>query len=58
MKRFRKWMLTMNRIGEKILEWTDEDPPVEKILETVTLYWLTETMPRSMYHNRGVSWIQ
>lgn len=51
-------MLTMNRIGEKILEWTDEDPPVEKILETVTLYWLTETMPRSMYHNRGVSWIQ
>ncbi|KAI2620682.1 Alpha/Beta hydrolase protein [Hypomontagnella submonticulosa] len=40
-------------IGEKILEWTDEDPPLEKILESVTLYWLTDTVPRAMYHNRG-----
>ncbi|KAI1460987.1 Alpha/Beta hydrolase protein [Annulohypoxylon moriforme] len=40
-------------IGEKILEWTDEDPPLEKILESVTLYWLTDTLPRAMYHNRG-----
>ncbi|KAI1083614.1 Alpha/Beta hydrolase protein [Whalleya microplaca] len=40
-------------IGEKILEWTDEDPPLEKILESVTLYWMTDTMPRAMYHNRG-----
>ncbi|KAF4980691.1 hypothetical protein FZEAL_3359 [Fusarium zealandicum] len=41
-------------IGEKILEWTDEDPPLEKILETVTLYWLTETIPRCIYHSRGM----
>ncbi|KAI0882617.1 Alpha/Beta hydrolase protein [Annulohypoxylon maeteangense] len=40
-------------IGEKILEWTDEDPPLEKILESVTLYWLTDTVPRAMYHSRG-----
>lgn len=41
-------------IGEKILEWTDEDPPLEKILESVTLYWMTDTIPRCFYHNRGM----
>ena len=40
-------------IGEKILEWTDDDPPLEKILEVVTLYWLTDTIPRCLYHNRA-----
>lgn len=38
-----------------MLEWTDEDPPLEKILEGVTLYWMTDTMPRCLYHSRGVS---
>ena len=42
-------------IGEKFLEWTDEDPPVEKILESVTLYWMTDTFPRCIYPYRGVS---
>ncbi|KAK3192431.1 hypothetical protein K4F52_001644 [Lecanicillium sp. MT-2017a] len=41
-------------VAEKILAWTDEDPPLEKILESVTLYWLTDTMPRCMYHNRAL----
>ncbi|KAI1625308.1 Alpha/Beta hydrolase protein [Exophiala viscosa] len=41
-------------IGEKFLEWTDEDPPLEKILEAVTLYWMTDTIPRCLYHNRGL----
>jgi len=41
-------------VGEKILEWTDQDPPLEKILEGVTLYWLTDTIPRCLYHNRGM----
>lgn len=41
-------------IGEKILEWTYEDPPLETILEHVTLYWLTDTIPRCFYHNRGM----
>ena len=40
-----------------MLAWTDEDPPLEKILESVTLYWLTDTYPRCLYHNRGVSQI-
>lgn len=43
------------RIGEKMLEWTDEDPLLEKILEGVTLYWMTDTIPRCLYHSRGVS---
>ncbi|KAK4941312.1 hypothetical protein LTR10_018722 [Elasticomyces elasticus] len=28
-------------ISEKFLDWTDEDPPLDVILESVTLYWLT-----------------
>ncbi|KAK5053096.1 hypothetical protein LTR84_002070 [Exophiala bonariae] len=42
-------------IGEKMLEWTDEDPPLEKILEGVTLYWMTDTIPRCLYHSRGLA---
>jgi pimeloyl-ACP methyl ester carboxylesterase len=41
-------------IGEKILSWTLEGFPIEKILEAVTLYWMTDTMPRCLYHNRGM----
>ena len=40
-------------IGEKFLEWTDADPPLDKILEDVTLYWLTDTFPRCIYPYRG-----
>ncbi|KJZ76401.1 hypothetical protein HIM_04130 [Hirsutella minnesotensis 3608] len=42
-------------LGEKFLEWSDRDPPLEKILESVTLYWLTDTFPRCLYHNRGMA---
>lgn len=38
-----------HRIGEKFLEWTDIDPSIDSILESVTLYWLTATFPRAMY---------
>ncbi|KDQ17793.1 hypothetical protein BOTBODRAFT_64194 [Botryobasidium botryosum FD-172 SS1] len=40
-------------IGEKFLDWTDDDPPLDTILEAVTLYWLTETFPRAIYTYRG-----
>ena len=40
-------------IGEKYLEWTDEDPSTEEILRTVTLYWLTDTFPRAIYPYRA-----
>ncbi|PWY75919.1 epoxide hydrolase [Aspergillus eucalypticola CBS 122712] len=39
-------------IGEKFLDWADEAIPLETILESVSLYWFTETFPRSIYHYR------
>ncbi|KAL7267882.1 hypothetical protein RUND412_009516 [Rhizina undulata] len=39
-------------IGEKFLEWTDEDPTVDKILEIVTLWWFTQTFPKGIYSYR------
>lgn len=44
----------ISRIGEKFLEWVDEPLPPEFILESVTLYWLTETYARSIYTYREV----
>lgn len=44
-----------SRIGEKWLEWVDEALSSEHILESITLYWLTETFPRSIYTYRQVS---
>ncbi|XHG09607.1 hypothetical protein AWENTII_012654 [Aspergillus wentii] len=38
--------------GEKFLDWVDEPLPDETILEFVSLYWLTETFPRSIYTYR------
>jgi len=40
-------------IGEKFLEWTDDDPSVEEILTSVSLYYLTDTFPRCIYPYRG-----
>ncbi|KAH7043770.1 Alpha/Beta hydrolase protein [Macrophomina phaseolina] len=39
-------------IGEKFLDWTDEDPPINTILASVSLYWLTDTFPTSVYPYR------
>ncbi|PYH45409.1 epoxide hydrolase family protein [Aspergillus saccharolyticus JOP 1030-1] len=39
-------------IGEKFLDWPDEPLPVHDILESVSLYWLTDTFPRCIYHYR------
>jgi microsomal epoxide hydrolase len=40
-------------IGEKFQDWTDTTPSLDQILETVTLYWLTDTFPRAIYPYRG-----
>jgi microsomal epoxide hydrolase len=42
-------------IGEKFLEWTDEDPQLDEILDSVSLYWLTDTYARCIYPYRTVS---
>ncbi|KAJ5639380.1 uncharacterized protein N7484_007242 [Penicillium longicatenatum] len=39
-------------IGEKFLEWVDDPVSPEHILESITLYWLTDTFPRSIYTYR------
>jgi microsomal epoxide hydrolase len=41
-------------VGEKFLDWTDEDPSVDFVLEMATLWWLTETFPTSIYPYREV----
>lgn len=43
-----------DRIGEKFLEWVDDPLPPQHILESITLYWLTDTFPRSIYAYRQV----
>ncbi|KAF4632914.1 hypothetical protein G7Y89_g5203 [Cudoniella acicularis] len=40
-------------IGEKILEWSDTDPPLNHVLDAATLYWFTESFPRSIYPYRN-----
>lgn len=40
------------RVGEKYQKWSDQDPPIEEILDSVTLYWFTESFPRSIYPYR------
>lgn len=42
----------VTRIGEKFLEWTDEDPSLDDILTNVNLYWFTESYARSIYPYR------
>ncbi|KAJ5930261.1 Epoxide hydrolase [Penicillium verhagenii] len=39
-------------VGEKFLEWVDDPLSPEHILESITLYWLTDTFPRSIYTYR------
>ena len=38
--------------GEKYLEWRDKDPSLDTILETVSLYWFTNTIARCLYTYR------
>ncbi|KAJ3542143.1 hypothetical protein NM208_g4252 [Fusarium decemcellulare] len=41
-------------IGEKFIEWTDTTPDYEEILDSVTLYWFTESIARGLYPYRTV----
>jgi len=47
------------RIGEKFLDWVDQELDLDIILESVMLYWLTQSYPRSLYAYREVriNWI-
>ncbi|KAI0141902.1 Alpha/Beta hydrolase protein [Xylariaceae sp. FL1272] len=39
-------------VGEKLLEWTDprQQFSMETILNWITFYWFTNTLPRGLYH--------
>ncbi|KAJ9127787.1 hypothetical protein QFC24_000070 [Naganishia onofrii] len=39
-------------IGEKLHEWTDKTPTMPIILQWLSLYWLTQTFPTSIYPYR------
>ncbi|KAJ4292651.1 hypothetical protein N0V90_009314 [Kalmusia sp. IMI 367209] len=41
-------------IGEKFLEWSDEDPTLDTILTNISLYWFTSSFPRSIYPYHGL----
>ncbi|KIH92846.1 microsomal epoxide hydrolase [Sporothrix brasiliensis 5110] len=39
-------------IGEKYMDWTDADPPVDDILTCITLYWVTNCAATSLWSYR------
>ncbi|EOA91286.1 uncharacterized protein SETTUDRAFT_162049 [Exserohilum turcica Et28A] len=41
-------------IGEKLLEWTDEDPSLDDILTNISLYWFTSCFPTTLYPYRAL----
>lgn len=41
-------------VGEKFLDWTDEDLPIDQVLEDVSLYWFTNCIATSLYPYRHV----
>lgn len=41
-----------HRVGEKLQAWTAETPSVEELLDSVTLYWLTDSFPRAIFPYR------
>ncbi|KAB8360950.1 hypothetical protein FH972_024682 [Carpinus fangiana] len=40
-------------IAEKFIAWSDVSPSQTDILDSVTLYWLTQSFPRAIYPYRG-----
>lgn len=40
-------------IGEKFIDWTDQTPSLDTILDAVTLWYLTDTFPYSIYMYRA-----
>lgn len=36
-------------LGEKFLAWVDKPLPLDTILTDISLYWLTQTIPTSLY---------
>jgi len=41
-------------VGEKLVRWTDKTPPIQTILDFISLYYLTDTIPRNIYSYREI----
>lgn len=42
-------------VGEKLIDWADDGNfPLDTVLRFVTIYWLTETFPTSIYPYRHI----
>lgn len=41
-------------IGEKFMDWTDDEPSLDTVLESVTLYWVTNCAATSLWSYRQV----
>ncbi|KAF5707164.1 epoxide hydrolase [Fusarium mundagurra] len=39
-------------IGDRFLDWTDDDLPLDAVLESVSLYWLTQCISTSLWPYR------
>ncbi|KAL1899575.1 hypothetical protein Sste5346_002977 [Sporothrix stenoceras] len=39
-------------VGEKYIDWTDEDPPMDTLLTCITLYWVTNCAATSLWSYR------
>ncbi|KAK4899675.1 hypothetical protein LTR27_002941 [Elasticomyces elasticus] len=39
-------------VGERFLQWSDTSPPLNEILDSVSLYWFTDSFPRAIYPYR------
>lgn len=50
----RENIIDIYRVGEKFCEWVDDPLSPDDILESITLYWLTDTFPRAIYTYRQV----
>ncbi len=44
--------MVVRRVGEKFIQWTDKTPPLDDILDSVSMYWFTESFPRAIYGYR------
>ena len=42
-------MLFFYAVGEKFRDWTDEEPSLDVVLETVTMWWLLGSFPKAIY---------
>lgn len=47
-------MTERSRIGEKLKDWSDEDLTMDTILESISLYWFTNTIATSFYPYKTV----